>query len=195
MKHLLLTTIAAVVLVGCVGASKTELLKDEEGNLIILPVVTVPEAAAPEPPRASIHRSARQGENGLIKQHIDAGSDVNEVNKNNGQIALHYASIHNHLLILKLLIDNGSNVNLKDKIGMTSLHLTSLGGHKEAAKMLIDSGTLLNTINIHGKTPLDTALKDFKIDSQKAKSNKKELADLLRKYGGKTGDELKAGGK
>ena len=60
---------------------------------------------------------------------------------------LHYASIHNHVLILKLLIDNGSNVNLKDKIGMTSLHLTSLGGHKEAAKMLIDSGAFLNTIN------------------------------------------------
>jgi ankyrin repeat protein len=195
MKHILITIIAAVVLVGCVGVSKTELLKDEEGNLIILPVETVPEAATPEPPRASIHRSARQGEIGFIIQHIDAGSDVNEVNKNNGQIALHYASIHNHVLILKLLIDNGSNVNLKDKIGMTSLHLTSLGGHKEAAKILIDSGALLNTINIHGETPLDTALKDFKIDSQKAKSNKKELADLLRKQGGKTGEELKAEGK
>jgi len=182
-------------MVGCIGVSKTELLKDEDGNLIILPAEPAVATATPEPPRASIHRSARQGEIGFIMQHIDAGSDVNEVNKNNGQIALHYASIHNHVLILKLLIDNGSNVNLKDKIGMTSLHLTSLGGHKEAAKMLIDSGALLNTINIHGETPLDTALKDFKIDSQKAKSNKKETANLLRKHGGKTGAELKAEGK
>ena len=194
MKHLLLTTIAAVVLVGCIGVSKTELLKDEDGNLIILPAEPAVATATPEPPRASIHRSARQGQIGFIIQHIDAGSDVNEVNKNNGQIALHYASIHNHVLILKLLIDNGSNVNLKDKIGMTSLHLTSLGGHKEAAKMLIDSGALLNTINIHGETPLDTALKDFKVDLQRAKSNKKEIADLLRKLGGKTGKELKAAG-
>ena len=61
--------------------------------------------------------------------------------------------------------------------------------------MLIDSGAFLNTINIHGETPLDTALKDFKIDSQKAKSNKKETADLLLKHGGKTGEELKAEGK
>ena len=195
MKHLLLTTIAAVVLVGCIGVSKTGFLKDEEGNLMILPTELVAATVTPEPPRASIHRSARQGEIGYIIQHISAGSDVNEVNKNNGQIALHYASIHNHVLILKLLIDNGSNVNLTDKIGMTSLHLTSLGGHKEAAKMLIDSGALLNTVNIHGETPLDTALKDFKIDSQKAKSNKKETADLLRKHGGKTGEELKAEGK
>ena len=61
--------------------------------------------------------------------------------------------------------------------------------------MLIDSGALLNTINIHGETPLDTALKDFKIDSKKAKSNKKEIAALLLKHGAKTGAELKAEGK
>ena len=195
MKHLLLTTIAAVLLAGCVGVSKTELLKDKDETPIILPAELAVATATPEPPRASIHRSARQGEIGFIIQHINAGTDVNEANKNNGQIALHYASIHNHVLILKLLIDNGSNVNLKDKIGMTSLHLTSLGGHKEAAKILIDSGALLNTINIHGETPLDTALKDFKIDSQKAKSNKKETADLLRKHGAKTAKELKAEAK
>ena len=190
----LLTTIAAVVMVGCIGVSKTELLKYEDENPIILPAELAVATVTPEPPRASIHRSARQGEIGFIIQHIDAGTDVNEVNKNNGQIALHYASIHNHVLILKLLIDNGSNVNLKDKMGMTSLHLTSLGGHKEAAKMLIDSGALLNTMNIHGETPLDTALKDFKIDSKKAKSNKKEITALLRKKGGKTGEELEGEG-
>ena len=82
MKHLLITTIAAVLLVGCVGISKTELLKDEEGKLIILPVEPVVVTVTPEPPRASIHRSARQGEIGFIIRHIDAGSDVNELNKN-----------------------------------------------------------------------------------------------------------------
>ena len=193
MKHILITTIAAVLLVGCIGISKTELLKDEEGSLIILPAALV--AATTTPPRASIHRSARQGEVGYIIQHINAGSDVNEVNNSNGQIALHYASTHNHLPIIKILIDNSSNVNLQDKIGMTSLHLAALGGHKEAAKIIIDSGALLNPINIYRETPLDAALKNFKIDSQKVKLNKKETADLIRKHGGKTGDELEAEGK
>ncbi len=40
MKHILIT-IAAVPLVGCIGASKTGFLKDEEGNLIILPTEPV----------------------------------------------------------------------------------------------------------------------------------------------------------
>ena len=48
MKHLLLTTIAAVVLVGCIGVSKTELLKDEDGNLIILPAEPAVATATPE---------------------------------------------------------------------------------------------------------------------------------------------------
>ena len=123
MKHLLITTIAAVFLVGCVGVSKTELLKDEEGNLIILPVEPVPEAATPEPPTAkvpdiSIHIAAMQGNLEAVKQHIAAGADV----------------------------------NAKD---------------------------------VNGYTPLDWAI--FNKDT--------ETADLLRKHGGKTGEELKAEGK
>ena len=192
MKQLLIT-IAVLLLVGCVGISKTELLKDDEGRLIILPTALV--AATKTPPIASIHRSARQGEVEYIIRHINAGSDVNEVNNSNGQIALHYASTHNHLPIIKILIDNSSNVNFKDKIGMTPLHLAALGGHKEATKIIIDSGALLNPINIYRETPLDAALKNFKIDSQKVKLNKKDTADLLRKHGGKTGEELKAEGK
>ena len=123
MKQLLLTTIAAVVLVGCVGVSKTELLKDEEGNLIILPVEPVPEAATPEPPTAkvpdiSIHIAAMQGNLEAVKQHIAAGADV----------------------------------NAKD---------------------------------VNGYTPLDWAI--FNKDT--------ETTNLLRKHGGKTGEELKAEGK
>ena len=193
MKHLVLIAIAALLLVGCLGISKTELLKAEKRSPIILPTALV--AATKTLHRASIHRSARQGEVEYIIRHINAGSDVNEVNNSNGQIALHYASTHNHLPIIKILIDNNSNINLKDKIGMTPLHLAALGGHKEATKIIIDAGALLNPINIYRETPLDAALKNFKIDSQKVKLNKKDTADLLRKHGGKTGEELKAVGK
>ena len=191
MKHLLIT-ISSVVLVGCAGISKNKLLKNDEEKPTIFPAS--PDTRTTIPPRASIHRSARQGEVGYIIQHISAGTDVNEVNNSNGQIALHYASTHNHLQIIKMLIDNNANINLKDKIGMTPLHLTSLGGHKEATKLIIDSGALLNLVNIYGETPLDVTVKNFEIDSQNVKLNKKQIAELLRKNGGKTGDELKAVG-
>ena len=99
MKHLLLTTIAAVVLVGC-------------GN--------------PEADRALLN-AAREENIEAVKQHLAAGADV----------------------------------NAKDD---------------------------------DGKTPLDWAEKET-ADRPNTKAVKKETADLLRKHGGKTGEELKAEGK
>ena len=61
---LLLITISSVVLVGCAGISKNELLKNDDERQIIFPAA--PGAGTTTPPRASIHRSARQGEVGYI---------------------------------------------------------------------------------------------------------------------------------
>ena len=49
---------------------------------------------------------------------------------------------------------------------------------------LIAEGADVDAKDVNGKTPLDTVV-----------LNKKETADLLRKHGGKTGEELKAEGK
>jgi ankyrin repeat protein len=60
----------------------------------------------------------------------------------------------------------------------TPLHLAAI---KEIAQLLIAKGADVNAVGDLGRTPLDYA------DG--------ETADLLRKHGGKTGDELKAEGK
>ena len=93
MKHLLLTTIAAVVLVGCGETAKA--------------------------PDISIHEAAGKGNVGKVNQHLAVGADVNAKNGNGD-----------------------------------------------------------------GTTPLDWAIK----------YNDTETADLLRKHGGKTSEELKAAG-
>jgi ankyrin repeat protein len=54
-------------------------------------------------------------------------------------------------------------------------------GHKEIGELLIASDADVNALSVNGKTPLDLA--------------NDEIADLLRKHGGKTGAELKAQGK
>ena len=65
----------------------------------------------------------------------------------------------------------------------TPLHDAARGGHKEIAELLIAKGADLNAKDNDGETPVDYAIR------------KEELADLLRKHGGKTGEELKAEGK
>jgi ankyrin repeat protein len=68
-------------------------------------------------------------------------------------------------------------VNAKNVDGHTPLHFAAMKGHKEIAELLIATGTNVNAKNKASQTPLDWA------DG--------ETADLLRKHGGKTGEELK----
>ncbi len=89
MKHLLLTTIAAVVLVGC-GESQQS-------------------APAPE---AELREAAGEGNIEAVKQHIGAGTDVNA--KTGGETPLLWAAWGGHKEIVELLIFNGVDVNAFD---------------------------------------------------------------------------------
>ena len=132
MKHILFTTIAAVLLVGC-GKSAQE------------------SSTKVKAPDISIHEVAMKGNIEAVKQHLAAGTDV----------------------------------NVKDNIGLTPLHMAAGDGRKEVAELLIAKGAEVNVKNKYSKTPLDWAI-DFKHT---------EIADLLRKHGGKTGKKLETEGK
>ena len=120
MKHLLLTTIAAVVLVGC------------------------------GPPPKDIWEAAEQGNIEVVKQHLADGTDVNAKTEDNGRTPLHCATVE---------------------------------GQKETVELLLAKGADVNAKGWDGRTPVDYAIR------------KEELADLLRKHGGKTKKELEAEGK
>ena len=74
---------------------------------------------------------------------------------------------------------------MKDKYDGTPLHSATANDHKEIAELLIAEGADVNAKVNDGRTPLD-----FATDEKQT-----EIADLLRKHGGKTGKELKAEGK
>jgi ankyrin repeat protein len=65
------------------------------------------------------------------------------------------------------------------------LHEAAASGHKEIVELLIAEGADVNAKDAIGTTPLDQAIR----------GKHPETADLLRKHGGKTGEELKAEGK
>ena len=79
----------------------------------------------------------------------------------------------------------GTDVNAKTGSGWTPLHYAAREGHKEITDLLLTSGADVNAKTDAGETPLDNAIKYKRI----------ETAALLRKHGGKTGEELKAEGK
>ena len=62
-----------------------------------------------------------------------------------------------------------------------SINEAARDGNIEAVKQHLTAGADVNAKDDDGETPLDLAIK----------YNKTETADLLRKHGGKTGEELK----
>ena len=162
MKHLLLTTIAAVVLVGCATTQQ-------------------PQPTTAKAPDIDIYGAAYSGNIDAVKQHLAAGTDVNAKNEWGGT-PLHYATFGGHKEVVELLIAKGADVNAKDGVGETPLHWAAKEGNKEVVELLIAKGADVNAKDDVGDTPVDWA-------------DNKEIADLLRKHGGKTSEELKTEGK
>ena len=155
MKHLLLTTIAAVVLVGC-------------------------------GPKVDIWTATKKGNIEAVKQHLTAGTDVDAKSDGKyGWTPLLHAAWFGHKEIAELLIAGSAEVNAKDNYGKTPLHRAVQEGYMEIVELLIAKGADVNATNMYRITPLDVA-EEF---------NLSELASILRKHGGKTGEELKAEGK
>ena len=121
---LLLTTIAAVLVVGC-GESKQS--------------APAPEAN-PEPPTAkapdiSIHDAAALGNNEAVKQHLTVGTDVNAKDES-GWTPLHWAASKVHNKTAKLLIKEGADVNAINNDGQSPLDYAE----NETFGLLIDHG-------------------------------------------------------
>ena len=97
MKHLLLTTIAAVLLVGCCTTQS-------------------PEPPTAEAPDISIHEAAEEENIEAVKQHLAAGTDVNAKIEGGGT-PLHIATHLGHKEIADLLRKHGGKTGeeLKDK--------------------------------------------------------------------------------
>ena len=111
MKHLLLTTIAAVLLMGC-GESPNELL----------------------------HQAVIDGNIEAVKQHIAAGADVNAKDDWSGSTPLHRASTFGYKEIAELLITKGADVNVKTKLMGTPLDVAIGRKKTETADLLRTHG-------------------------------------------------------
>jgi ankyrin repeat protein len=58
---------------------------------------------------------------------------------------------------MELLINNGANINARNRSGMTPLHAAALMGQYKAVELLVNKGADVNAKNNEGITPLQIA--------------------------------------
>ena len=190
MKHLLLITIAALVLVGC-GPSVDEFRKavyDGEIETVKKAIAAGVDVNIRNKNRDTpLHVAASGGAildypvKEIVELLIANGADVNAKDKSL-ETSLHFAAINGIKETAELLITKGADVNAKRADGSTPLHSASGEGYKEIAELLIEKGADVNTKFIEGYFAGQTAL-DLAIRSEN------DVADLLRKHSGKSGAE------
>ena len=173
MKHLLLTTIAAVVLVGCGESQQSSTQAETKPSE---PVDEVTARPSP-PPSAEVKPAETVAE---AAQQVQSLKPLSKADK-----LLFGAAETGNIEAVKQHLAAGTDVNAKTGDGATPLHAAAFSDHKEVAELLIANGADVNVKSKFGETPLDLAIIN----------NETETADLLRKHGVKTGEELKAEGK
>ena len=98
----------------------------------------------------------------VVKLLISYGAKVNRVN-DSGSTPLHYAtqSYPRNTEIIKILIDNGADVNAAHKyLKRTPLHYVASGyPSSKAARLLLECGADPEVRNISGFTPLEIAIR------------------------------------
>ena len=132
-------------------------------------------------PSVDIWEAVATGNIEVVKQHLADGTDVN-AKAEEGWTPLHLSVQNGKKEVSELLISEGADVNAMNMWGGTPLQLAAREGRKEIAELLIENEADLNVKDKGGLTSLDWAIY----------YHHPETTDLLRKHGGKTGEELKA---
>ena len=175
--------------------------------IVTLLALSVPGTAAysseekrdtPSPPGVSLHLAALQGDLEAVRQHIEAGSDLNEKDQF-GSAPLVIAATFDRPEVAKALIEAGADTEVRTLDGSTPLHVASFFCRTAIVKALLDAGSDKHSRNMAGSTPFDNVAPPFdddiaiydrlrdgleplglKLDYDRIKRTRPRIAEMLR---------------
>lgn len=89
-------------------------------------------------PSIDIHTAVASGNTEAVKQHIAAGTNINEKDPFGGSSPLISAALFGKTDIAKILIDASADINFQNNEGSTALHTAAFFCRPEVVKMLLD---------------------------------------------------------
>ncbi|XP_028281265.1 protein phosphatase 1 regulatory subunit 12A isoform X4 [Parambassis ranga] len=94
------------------------------------------------------------------RQWLNSGQIQDVRHAKSGGTALHVAAAKGYVEVLKLLIQAGYDVNIKDYDGWSPLHAASHWGKEEACRILVENLCDMDLMNKMGQTAFDVADED-----------------------------------
>ncbi|KAM9704784.1 protein phosphatase 1 regulatory subunit 12A isoform 2-T2 [Menidia menidia] len=94
------------------------------------------------------------------RQWLNSGQIQDTRHAKSGGTALHVAAAKGYVEVLKLLIQAGYDVNIKDYDGWTPLHAAAHWGKEEACRILVENLCDMDLINKMGQTAFDVSDED-----------------------------------
>lgn len=96
----------------------------------------------------------------MTRYFLSSGFNPN-IKNDYGETPLHWATQHNRIDQINMLIKFGANVNEQDLDKDTPLHWAAENDNSDAAKLLLRNGALINVKNRESKTPYKVAIDNF----------------------------------
>jgi uncharacterized protein len=109
-----------------------------------------------EAPSVDIHTAVVTDNREAVKQHIAAGTNMNEKDPFGGSSPLISAALFNKPEIARILVDAGADINFQNNEGSTALHLAAFFCRPEIVKMLLDKKADKTIKNKYGSTAYES---------------------------------------
>ena len=172
------------------------------------------ESLKPASPDVDIFKAASDGNLKALKQHIAAGTDLDQRSIPQDQSTpLMLAAVFGQAEAAKALMEAGAKLDLKNKDGSSALMTAAFLCHPEIVQALLDKGADKNITNNTGSTALQSVEGPFgnvqfvydiinglvfqpaglPLDYQRIKATRPRIAELLRQSGGKAAGPAGAG--
>ncbi len=156
MKNVMKIQVRCLAIIGVMAISLTSCLEKSESKETT--AISKNEIAKPS---MDIHSAVLTGNLEAVKQHIEAGTDINQKEAMSGSTPLMSAATFNKPEIAKVLINANADLSVKNNDGGTALHTAAFFGRIEIVQLLIDAKADKTIRNNYGATARETVMVDF----------------------------------
>ncbi|HEU5291200.1 MAG TPA: ankyrin repeat domain-containing protein [Cyclobacteriaceae bacterium] len=108
-----------------------------------------------EAPTIDIHTAVITNNMEVLKQHLEAGTNINEKDPFGGSSPLISAALFDKPEMVKTLLGAGADINFQNNDGSTALHTAAFFCRPEIVKMLVEKKADKTIKNKYGATAYD----------------------------------------